>query len=601
MTDSTATATEAKPLRQRVYLSGLVENVKREDIEQRFRPFGTISDLCISYDSTGKWCRGFAHATLDTTDKHWQRCVTMLNGAKWKGQKLRVEKAKDDHTKRMAEQQCSPVPRRQMELEAAEAEKRKQQRSLRRKAPVKHAADMSLVTDRNVDGRPGWKRGRYGRAIRMMRLRQPNGGMLVYDPAMYKNNLEKLFGSERPLPVERLTWFYPEEAQREREADRHVNTAETEQAHTVHEAAVLDESSVSDAAPMDDVDMAEEEASGSESEHEPMGDVEESTSSEVPAAPSDAQAAADELDTSEEKARSLHILNMMFGGATAQPAASTDATSESAHQHPVEATRQVSWHTCSVTARPWLMCRWPFVVCSAQFNRFLWRDMTQFDPDNPDSLDLLLHPDVPVVSSMDAEDVHDEDNHPDGAVLASTAMPDVGHDKHYTVQGDLKSMFQLYAQDKAAASNGNHSSDLICLDPAGLTGGRVDAAQPFKLFGDQSAETDTASTFSFDFSGVIHTPAASAPQQPASSAASTSTATLPATFFFAHFDQPLLLRRSVYREQSVFMRTGSLEDVTKHWETMRQGLTHDFKQRHKHALRMRKRQQRGMRRTDTRN
>jgi RNA recognition motif-containing protein len=44
---------EAKAVRQRVYLGGLMDNVTPEDIEQRFKPFGTISNLCISYDSTG--------------------------------------------------------------------------------------------------------------------------------------------------------------------------------------------------------------------------------------------------------------------------------------------------------------------------------------------------------------------------------------------------------------------------------------------------------------------------------------------------------------------------------------------------------------------
>jgi hypothetical protein len=43
----------------------------------------------------------------------------------------------------------------------------------------------------------------------------------------------------------------------------------------------------------------------------------------------------------------------------------------------------------------------------------------------------------------------------------------------------------------------------------------------------------------------------------------------------------------------------SREEVTKHWEVMRQGLTQDFKQRHKYAIRMRKRQQ-GARRSETR-
>jgi hypothetical protein len=34
--------------------------------------------------------------------------------------------------------------------------------------------------------------------------------------------------------------------------------------------------------------------------------------------------------------------------------------------------------------------------------------MTQFDPDNPDSFDLLLHSDVPVIPTNDADITVDE-------------------------------------------------------------------------------------------------------------------------------------------------------------------------------------------------
>jgi hypothetical protein len=88
----------------------------------------------------------------------------------------------------------------------------KQERKLRKKrkreATVRLASDMTPVTDRNMDGRRGWKRSRYGRAVLVMRLRKPDGTRMVYDPTMYKNNLEKLFGSVKPLPVNKLTWYY---------------------------------------------------------------------------------------------------------------------------------------------------------------------------------------------------------------------------------------------------------------------------------------------------------------------------------------------------------------------------------------------------------
>jgi predicted lipoprotein len=41
-----------------------------------------------------------------------------------------------------------------------------------------HAKDMAPVTDNNL--RRGWKRGRYGRAIAVMRLKRPNGSTVKY-------------------------------------------------------------------------------------------------------------------------------------------------------------------------------------------------------------------------------------------------------------------------------------------------------------------------------------------------------------------------------------------------------------------------------------
>lgn len=132
---------------------------------------------------------------------------------------------------------------------------------------------MSLVTDRDVEARPGWKRGRYGRAIRVMRLRRPDGSMMVYDPGMYKNNLEKLFGSERPLPVDQLTWFYPEQQQQAEKILKHIDILNMEQPieqETVERNEFTSREHLSQTS-----DISSNEFS--ESENEAMNDVETST------------------------------------------------------------------------------------------------------------------------------------------------------------------------------------------------------------------------------------------------------------------------------------------------------------------------------------
>lgn len=54
--------------------------------------------------------------------------------------------------------------------------------------------------------RRGWKRGRFGRAVAVVRMRRPDGRMITIDPDHHKQTIQKLFGSVRPLPITRLSW-----------------------------------------------------------------------------------------------------------------------------------------------------------------------------------------------------------------------------------------------------------------------------------------------------------------------------------------------------------------------------------------------------------
>lgn len=57
-----------------------------------------------------------------------------------------------------------------------EQEEKKKKRLLRwNDSEGFHAKDMTPVTDNNMGTRKGWKRGRYGRAIAVMRLKKNDG------------------------------------------------------------------------------------------------------------------------------------------------------------------------------------------------------------------------------------------------------------------------------------------------------------------------------------------------------------------------------------------------------------------------------------------
>ncbi|KAF9162720.1 hypothetical protein DFQ26_003293 [Actinomortierella ambigua] len=180
---------------QRAYVGGLAQDVTSSDLEGRFKSFGQLKDAYVAKDVEGL-CRGFGYITLDTTRREWQKCVALFNGAKWKGHVMKIEEANKDWT-----------VRRQEDLEKhALQETKKAETLLKKKSrePVKHAPDMTLVNYKTMEGRRGWKRGRYGQPVLTMRLDK-----LTYDPSHYKNNLERLHNSlpnHPQLPIHKLLY-----------------------------------------------------------------------------------------------------------------------------------------------------------------------------------------------------------------------------------------------------------------------------------------------------------------------------------------------------------------------------------------------------------
>ncbi|KAF9133327.1 hypothetical protein BGW39_010031 [Mortierella sp. 14UC] len=178
---------------QRAFIGGLAKDVTATDVEGRFKSFGSLKDVYLAKDVDGD-CRGFGYVTLDTTRKDWSKCVALFNGAKWKGNVLKIEEAnKDWQTKR------------QEDIEVQAKMEKKEQDVIAKKirrSPAKHAEDMSLITEKNMDGKRGWKRGRFGRPVITMKFDK-----MTYDPSHYKNNAEKLFNLQaKPLPLDQLVY-----------------------------------------------------------------------------------------------------------------------------------------------------------------------------------------------------------------------------------------------------------------------------------------------------------------------------------------------------------------------------------------------------------
>lgn len=140
--------------------------------------------------------------------------MNVLNGCAWKGGKLHISFAKANKFRTLEDGRIVVIKNEEEEVKKKKKKIPKKKRNL-----IRHAGDFSLVTDKNVDKRKGWRRGRYGRAIACLRIRRPNRQMLIIDPSHYKNNLEKLFGSIRPKPLSQLSWTISEIGKKEEDEE----------------------------------------------------------------------------------------------------------------------------------------------------------------------------------------------------------------------------------------------------------------------------------------------------------------------------------------------------------------------------------------------
>ncbi|OMJ11037.1 Nucleolar protein 8 [Smittium culicis] len=166
----------------RVYVGGLSENITENEVVERFKTFGEIQDSYMPKSAVSG--------------------ESLYNGSKWKGSSLKIQLAKTSSLElvKKSNEDSSSVDSQQERIK---------KRLLRAKSV--HSENMSLVTEKNIDSRVGWKRGRYGRAIAVVKIRKNRDCIVTVDPYKYKDNLEKLFGSIRPKKLSKLDYHYDDE------------------------------------------------------------------------------------------------------------------------------------------------------------------------------------------------------------------------------------------------------------------------------------------------------------------------------------------------------------------------------------------------------
>jgi len=76
-----------------VYVGNLSYDVTREDLEEVFKEYGTVSRVSLPTDRETGRPRGFAFVDMGAEEEE-QAVIEALDGAEWMGREMRVNKAK---------------------------------------------------------------------------------------------------------------------------------------------------------------------------------------------------------------------------------------------------------------------------------------------------------------------------------------------------------------------------------------------------------------------------------------------------------------------------------------------------------------------------
>lgn len=136
----------------------------------------------------------FVHFTLDGDEEACKKMLSAYNGTRWRNSTIKIEEAKPDWEEALEERRSSDAKSISNEFEV---------KSVRRRIRESSKIDEP-VTDQMVDSLSGWVRSKYGRAVMLGHIRRLDGTVITVDPSHYKESLQKLFGSVKPLPIYKL-------------------------------------------------------------------------------------------------------------------------------------------------------------------------------------------------------------------------------------------------------------------------------------------------------------------------------------------------------------------------------------------------------------
>ncbi|CAO3670739.1 unnamed protein product [Rhizopus stolonifer] len=517
---------------------------------------------------------------INTLPKKWAQCLSVYKGSKWKGQEIKIEEAKVDYKER----------------EDMRKQKFEEQRERRRKILSRWndsngfiAKDMSLVTDNNMNGKRGWKRGRYGRAIALMKLTKPDGSKFVFDPNHYKNNLTKLYNIGVPMkPVSRLITHISDDE----DEDNYLPSEDDEDEIVKPRGALADTRLLDDEKRRAAIERRGEEqkskmgliskslagelndqANHVKFDTEEKQTVEPSEEEEKPPLEekkwlfdSDDEEDDEEMDIKinpvleGEAGRKRLELQSRFKGDDRFKLG--DDFIDEEEQKPVDLGDSISQGLHAEKGQAMDVLRSMFgeeraTVKKSTTSSNVWSNAARFDPDAEDSQQYIVSSKIPedvLENNEDTEMGESDDDLFDAPRKAESAAPIVSAEKHFEVNTNLKPLF-----------------------------GESDGG--FKLFGgfndDENEEKDQ---IELDETPEVNPIVNLTPKTPSNSLG------LGVMFFF-HYNNPSLMKKSCYsydREGIFQNKAENQDDYEKKWREQRVAIKDVLKKRQKQALRNQK-------------
>lgn len=191
----------------RVFVGGLAPNIQENEIMDRFKSFGSASDVYLVHkkDSSGDIVKTFGYLNLKTTEQQLNKCFAIFGGTKWKGHSLKVQLARDDFMKRLRKEWENPET-----IQVSKSKKRKLIEPIKKYDEFLSKCQnlKKMLPGIPIEGKKNWVIGKYGRPLPIVHIPKIPGRKAVkHDPSKHCHCIKKIpEGDFHDSGGDNLTW-----------------------------------------------------------------------------------------------------------------------------------------------------------------------------------------------------------------------------------------------------------------------------------------------------------------------------------------------------------------------------------------------------------